>query len=109
MSGPRTIKLGGKDYAIGPFTVGQVSKIAPLLPLDEDYKSPAQAQASNTAIYTAVSGTSFNGTYEDFLALPGVAFAELLIARREVGRAIGLFAEEVNEKTPGKPETEESR
>lgn len=101
MSGPRKIVLGGIEYAIGPFTIGQVSKIVPLLPVEAGYKSTQDASASNTAIHTAMFGTSYQGSYEDFLKLPNVTFDELLKARLEVGRAVGLYLEAV-------PETEKA-
>lgn len=100
------IKLAEKDYAIGPFTLGQVSKIVPLITQSQGYKTPADAQASNTAIYTAISGTSFTGSYEEFLKISGVTFEELAHALLEIASTMGFLRAKDN--VPGEAKEGES-
>lgn len=100
------IKLAEKDYAIGPFTLGQVSKIVPLISKGGGYETPTDAQSSNTAIYTAIAGTSFEGRFEEFLKIPGVTLKELLEALVEIGILVGILQKK--DSLPGEAKEGES-
>jgi hypothetical protein len=102
----RVVTLGGKEYPLGDFTLGQVSKLSVLLKNAGDSSTQPQADAQTTIIHIGLQSGGYTGTYQEFLNIPGVTIAEIILAKLEIGKAVGFYLDK--ELAPGEASGEES-
>lgn len=100
MSKLRTITLAGAEYPLGQFTLGHVSRLAPLLAKAVTLNSVEEANATVTAVHIGLQSGGYVGKYEDVMNLTGVTVSELVAAKLEIGRAIGYY-KDAEAETPG--------
>jgi hypothetical protein len=90
MSELAAFKLGGVEYPIEAFTLGEVQRLLPLLSTAGTQTVPQMA-AMVSAVHIGVQRSAPEMKFEDFQKLPGVTALDLLAAFRAIGLKIGFF------------------
>ncbi len=88
---PDSFTLGGVDYPLDEFNIGDVQKLLPLLS-NADIGTVAGMSAMATVIHVAVSKQKPDMTFDRFQQLPGVTITEMQRAFQAIGLKIGYFA-----------------
>ena len=98
-----TITLGGLNYTVGPFNLGQLKAIGigSIKAMSQGAKTPAEAEEAWYDGVIEVIGVAIGKTNEEMLALSGVTRDELIDSSRAIYKLNGLLMKTKEEG--GKP------